>query len=366
MCYFNWGKSKKYKFKCANIADFSYKIPLFRRKRGADEIYYSYVDWTLVKNERVGLTIENFTPWLNTEPLILDDLFDWMDQERVLLRFYRKQEDVTDRQKRYLHKRTNCPGDYEPEWRPKMQFYIFITEYPFETFELSTEKPIVELKCGMPDCGFRTPRRDKLEKHRKTCRNYTLVTSKQRMYGNKQELIEPVFKFACFDIETIEKPSEFAEATLELLSIGCATNVSGLESKYFVRDSSSAIDGQAIVDQFMDYLFQLNNSYESCLPAELYDEYEEVSEVANFWGQTRNKTKKAAAHLKKMAIKEQLMFSVYGFNSRKFDVKVLIGYMIVYAKARNLEINLLKKGSMYFQLDIETLAFKGLFRSWSV
>ena len=53
------------------------------------------------------------------------------------------------------------------------------------------------------------------------------------------------------------------------------------------------------------------------------------------------------------------MFSVCGFNSRNFDMKVLIGYIVVYAEERNLELKLLKKGASYFQLDIETISFKG-------
>ena len=114
-----------------------------------------------------------------------------------------------------------------------------------------------------------------------------------------------------------------------------------------------------MVDEFMDYLFELSELYDNYLPESLYDEYNELIETADFFNGTRNGPAKQAANLKKHQIKEQLMFSVYGFNSRKFDMKVLVGYILVYAKERDLEIKLLKKGSSYFQLDIETIAFKG-------
>ena len=307
----------------------------------------------------VGLTLDNFTHWMGTEPLNPDFMLDWMDSTRILLKFYRRNVDVKNPNRRYVFSRDNCPGDYEPDWQPRQVYNIIITSFPFYEMEFTTESMPTEYKCGKPDCGFQTPRKDKLDKHRESCRNFSLITSKQRVYGGIHNPLEPVFKFACYDIETVEKESEYAEATLELLSIGVAANVEGLQSKYFVRKSSSPEHGQAMVDEFMDYLFELSELYDNYLPESLYDEYNELIETADFFNGTRNGPAKQAANLKKHQIKEQLMFSVYGFNSRKFDMKVLVGYILVYAEERDLEIKLLKKGSSYFQLDIETIAFKG-------
>ena len=320
---FNWlsrGKTKK--FNCKSNTESHFKVPLFRRVTRNQETFYSYVDFKLVKVNNVKLSLENFTFWLGTVELDPEYMLNWMDETRILLRFYRKNLSVEDPKKRYLYKKTNCPGDYEPEWRPKLTCYIIITQFPFSEIEYTTEQPKVELSCGKPGCGFTTPRPDKLESHRKNCRNFTLIKSKRVVYGKKQETIDPVFRFACYDIETLEKTSEYAEAGLEILSIGVASNAEGsLTSKYFVRESSDHNDGQAMVDNFMDYLFELAQIYEASLPESLYDEYFELEESSSFWN---TDGLNQASRAKKMLIKEQLMLTIFGFNSKKFDMKVLI------------------------------------------
>ena len=323
---FNWlSRGKVKKFSCKSNTESNYKIPLFRRLSRNQEVFYSFVDLALVKINNVKLSLENFTSWLGTSRLDPEYMLDWMDETRILLRFYRKNDQVEDSHKRYMYKRTNCPGDYEPSWRPKLTCYVIISKFPFSELEFTTVQPQVELQCGKPNCGFTTPRPDKLQQHRRGCRNYTLIKSKRQVYGKQQTSVDPVFKFVTFDIETVERPSAHAEANLELLSIGVASNIDGLSSRYFVRASSAHIDGQAMVDEFMDYLFSLYNAYEAFLPESLYDEYNLLEEASSFWsGPGSSQASKQNAHMRKMQIREQMMLSIYGFNSKKFDMKVLI------------------------------------------
>ena len=340
------------------------KIPLFvKRKTQKNQVFYSYVDWASVKIKPVAMTVKNFSSWMGNVPFDPEDAETWMDETEILLRFYRKNDKVNDTSRstigtRYRYNRRNVPGDYEPSWTPKYTLYLMISEFPFEKLEITSMQPPKETPCGKPKCGYTSPRPDLLERHRKNCRDYTLVTSKQMKYGAQVDSYKPIFKFGCFDIETVEKVSdENVEANLEILSIGIASNINGYESKYFVRENSQPISGQRMVDDFMDYCFQLNQSYQEQLPPGIAKEYAELQVLLkNSFG---NKSEHEAAFAKRCQLKEQLTFSIFGFNSQKFDMKVLVGYIVVFAKERKMEISLLKKGSSYFQLEVGTLAFKG-------
>ena len=54
------------------------------------------------------------------------------------------------------------------------------------------------------------------------------------------------------------------------------------------------------------------------------------------------------------------MLNVYGFNSSRFDLSVLVGYLQTYAQRRNMELKLLKKGSRYFNISIGKVIFKDI------
>ena len=367
MVLFQWLKERKSFGNKESVSDWAQpinKVPLFfKRKTPSKTIFFSYVDWSSVKLKPVALTVENFSSWMGNIAFDPEYFETWMDETKILLRFYRKNEKVHDKSRsclgtRYKYNRRNVPGDYEPSWTPRLTLYLMIPSFPFTKFEVSSIQPPIETPCGKPNCGFTSPRPELVEKHRKTCRDYTLVTSKQLKYGAHVDSYKPIFKFGCFDIETVEKVSDNnVEANLEILSIGIASNINGYESKYFVRENSQPISGQRMVDDFMDYCFQLNQSYQAKLPPGIAKEYEELQlQLKNSFGK---KSEHQDAFVKRCQLKEQLTLSIFGFNSQKFDMKVLVGYIVVYAKERKMEISLLKKNSNYFQLEVGTLAFKG-------
>ena len=367
MVLFQWNKKTNTFGNKESVSDWALptnKVPLFsKRKTPSKTIFFSYMDWSLVKIKPVVLTVKNFSSWMGNVPFDPEDFETWMDETKILLRFYRKNDKIIDPSRsslgtRYKYNRRNVPGDYEPSWTPRLTLYLMIPSFPFERFEVTSIQPPTETPCGKPKCGFTSPRPDLLERHRKNCLDYTLVTSKQITYGAQVDSYKPIFKFGCFDIETVEKVSDNnVEANLEILSVGVASNINGYESKYFVRENSQPISGQRMVDDFMDYCFQLNQSYQAQLPPEIAKEYAELQLLLkNSFGK---KNEYQDAFVKRCQLKEQLTFSIFGFNSQKFDMKVLVGYIVVYAKERKMEISLLKKGSSYFQLEIGTLAFKG-------
>ena len=61
----------------------------------------------------------------------------------------------------------------------------------------------------------------------------------------------------------------------------------------------------------------------------------------------------------KNSVKKARQMSVFGFNSSKFDLKVLIGYMAIYARDKKLDMQILKKDSKYFSVQLDNLCFKG-------
>ena len=57
-------------------------------------------------------------------------------------------------------------------------------------------------------------------------------------------------------------------------------------------------------------------------------------------------------------LKNLTSFSCFGFNSSKFDLAVLIGYLAVWAKNKELKIDVLKRGSKYFNIQVGNIIFK--------
>ena len=79
---------------------------------------------------------------------------------------------------------------------------------------------------------------------------------------------------AVYDIETLEtSPSEIdassPDAILSPVSIGCATNDPGAEDKWFCVKSSEPGEIQTMVNEFMSYLTDIAQAYQSCIPDEI-------------------------------------------------------------------------------------------------
>ena len=73
-----------------------------------------------------------------------------------------------------------------------------------------------------------------------------------------------------YDIETLEtSPTEIdassPDAILNPVSIGCSTNVPGIDDKWFCVKSSQQGEIQTMVDEFMDYLQDVARAYQSCI-----------------------------------------------------------------------------------------------------
>ena len=328
---------------------------MFERSVKNKFIYYSYVDWTTVKIKDVKLDMSNFASWFSCDEFDDSNFVSWQNKNRILLRFYRTTNKVDYRDGL---SRKNCFGDLKPKWKPKMILYVLLTDLTLKEFIITTEKKLEEIQCGKPNCQYRA-RPSKIENHRQNCRDYTIIKSKQISYGQPVNSMDPLFKFCVFDIETVEQESENEniEATLSILSIGVATNLDGMEKRYFVRKSSQPGTGQQLVNEFMQYLFQLKKRHDLLLPEKLISDYRLILkriELCDSW------LDKKKLYGEKAKLQSLISMPVFGFNSAKFDLKCLVPFMVKYANENNLgkKVKVLKKGGKYFSFSVDSLDFK--------
>ena len=60
------------------------------------------------------------------------------------------------------------------------------------------------------------------------------------------------------------------------------------------------------------------------------------------------------------ALKQLTLLNTFGFNSRKFDLAVLLPFLSKYSEIYDEKIEILKKGSQYFNISLEKIIFKDI------
>ena len=194
-------------------------------------------------------------------------------------------------------------------------------------------------------CLYSTTVKTTFDQHVKACTDESIVESKQIPYGPDQNMCDyainagllPVeFKnyrqkfIVCWDIETLEtndccdEPGQ--QAILKPLSIATSTNIPDQEDQFWIRKSSAPKDGQQLVDEFLDYLFLLENSYYETVPSEIRDALADMDDVdSEKFGTDRTQKQKIKFYLQKY-----LTMCCYAFNGGEFISHRLCG--IVYRK----------------------------------
>ena len=126
-----------------------------------------------------------------------------------------------------------------------------------------------------------------------------------------------------FDIETLQTQVEneecnalVFEAVQYPVSIGFASNVPGVEEKFFCRASSDPEDGYEMVKSFIEYLEEAEKKFQETIPAELFDAQEKLSVLLK-----RKFSKEKTKHqtLDKF-LKRLTLFNVFGYNCSRYDV----------------------------------------------
>ena len=326
------------------------------------DYWFSYVSFDqILVTKFIRLSVENLCQWLRVEPFDPDCILQWQIDNKILLKYHAFDTSKTRQNRNALFA---IPGQLEPNWEPKLSIDLGINGFPFEYCYLFKKNE--SQTCEKNNCRFKTQRADRLQRHQNSCTGETKIKTKRVLYGKEEQVIdqltipesflsEPVFKFACFDIETIETSSNIAEAKLSILSIGLASNLDS-NKYYFERKSSAHEDGQFMINQFMMQVEDLATKYQSTLPPQVEEELAKIKqqEKEAYWFEKQQLFKK------KRFLKDLLAFNVFGFNSSKFDLTVMVGYLLTYATQNNKKFNVLKKGSRYFNITIGNVIFKDI------
>ena len=164
-----------------------------------------------------------------------------------------------------------------------------------------------------------------------------------------------------YDIETLEtSPKEIdassPEAILNPVSIGCATNVPGMEDKWFCVKSSEPGEIQTMVDEFMTYLTDVAAAYQSCIPIEIRDLLCQtriaLADKNLPFNEKRRQLQKDLFCLKKFET-----LPVYAFNGAKFDLVVLLPYIAKWC-GTEINTNMIKRGAQYMMLNVDRVQFR--------
>ena len=220
-----------------------------------------------------------------------------------------------------------------------------------------------------------------MKRHERSCTDRQTIKLKQKVYGcdsDEHARIKKLFPrgftipkdVTTFDIETLEAQDKSSEdIRLNLLSIAVASTLG--ESKYFVRKSSEPSASAELVEEFMDYLCELSVKKSKELPSYVHEELEKVNKQIEIADIERKAEKKYRQKVdtqcfnlkrKKDTILKCMKLNIYGFNSGKFDMKVLIGPIACYCAKNNWPPpNPMKRGTNYLQVELQHMYFKGMY-----
>ena len=164
-----------------------------------------------------------------------------------------------------------------------------------------------------------------------------------------------------YDIETVERPPENLDASspdaiLNPISIGCASNIPGTEDQWFCVDSSDNGQIQIMVDRFMEYLMTLQSAYQAQIPQEIRDLIQKTRiQLADKKLPYNNKRRQLEKDLN--CLKRFEILPVYGFNSARFDLVVLIPYIGKWC-GKEIKTNMIKRGAQYMMLTVNQIQFR--------
>ena len=250
-----------------------------------------------------------------------------------------------------------------------------------------TEK-IYRCKLFPGICSYSTNLETNLDKHVAVCADEARIYSKQIALGNERKVIDElientaltsdlrdyrVTKFVVYDIETLEEsPSDYVndqgdenryvQAYLKLATIATASNIDGDEPRYFERLTSNPKDEQNLVNLFMDHLFDLTKKHKESIPAAMKQEFNNLNMKIGLEYKKPKKLRSLKQLMTWQRHKNQLasfmVLNVYGFNSSKFDLPILLPAIARYCHQRGVTLERPLKKTGYMSLQVGQLCFK--------
>lgn len=125
-----------------------------------------------------------------------------------------------------------------------------------------------------------------------------------------------VDNFLTYDIEVIQKDVN-GEKLLSPISIGIGSTFT--TEMYFERKTSSPLDGDLLVSEFMDYLENIYSRYTSTLPDEIVEAYKDLK-AGHQEDEMYQLKQKRYGHLRKL--EKILTLSCYGYNSSMYQTSI--------------------------------------------
>ena len=235
-------------------------------------------------------------------------------------------------------------------------------------------------------CKYDTYDKFSFTRHLQTCgiSNVKVVECQQWAYGNDESVVAEMVKMeivppealnyrnnllCTWDIETMErKTGNFApemgmvtEATHSLLSLAVGSNLPNYKPKCWIRRSSCPSEETRIIKNFVNELKCIRAEKLKLLPEwiekaeeKIFDQFELLKRQ-----KTRFTSKQLGAYRK--FLKKLKYLDVFGFNTAKFDLPVIIAPLILELQ-KDGGVRVLKKMSAYLTVTTAEFAFKDAYR----
>ena len=136
---------------------------------------------------------------------------------------------------------------------------------------------------------------------------------------------------ATFDCESFERPHErdnesesiatVTNAIHKCVSIGVSSNLPGFGNRFFCRKSSSLGDGETIITEFLDHIFDMAEALQKLIPKEIVQAA--ASQAAKLAGQMFSKGKCEERTLLHH-LNGYKKLSIFGFNSGNISYILLL------------------------------------------
>ena len=295
-------------------------------------------------------------------PIDLENLEDYENQNQVRLNIL-KIVKRAHRGKTVVRatKHNSTPGCHDNDY-PRID--VAVDEWPSTVLYWLPCSSLIDnqLVCSKtPTCKFTFEHPSELKRHESHCTGVQTVLAKQKFYGSGETKMDEIiaagylpesFKSyknptkATFDIEVCQ----IGEA-LKTISIAVASTLD--DDQYFERESSNAEHYQKLVDDFMKYLVELQLKVR--VPLEMQNAMDKMDDKLKDMLPSPEKSR-IQSFRNYLSMYEQL--HVFGFNSSRFDLPILIGGIVKFAAKNGLKCETLKKVSKYTTLQVGNIVFK--------
>ena len=139
----------------------------------------------------------------------------------------------------------------------------------------------------------------------------------------------------------------------------------GVDPKYFERKSSKPEDEQELVDRFMDYMLMIGQKYiQEHVPQEIKTAVDNMNDKLKAEWSKRKGQRNMQMIFKLYGLRSKLMeymtLNVYGFNSAKFDLPILLPAIAVYCRKKQIDLTNPLKKTGYMSLSVGNLKFRDI------